>query len=431
MKVLVVGGGGREHALVWKLAQDSRRPEMFCAPGNAGTAALATNVPIAAEDVPGLVAWARDNRPDLTVVGPEAPLCAGLVDELEAAGLRVFGPCRAAARMEGSKRFAKDVMMAAGVPTARARSFTSADEACAALESFGIPVVIKADGLAAGKGVIIALSRDEAVTAIRSMLVDNAFGAAGAEVLIEEYLDGEEASILACVDGEHIVLLPSAQDHKRVFDGDQGPNTGGMGAYSPAPVVTDELLRVIRSQVIEPVVAELRKRGIVYKGILYAGLMVGPFGIRVLEFNARFGDPETEVVLPRLAGDILPLFEACIDGTLDESKVCITPDPAATVIMASGGYPGSYAKGIPISGLDAANAGDRVIVFHAGTAVGNGNAVTAGGRVLAVTATGADLRSAVANAYTGVRAIRFDGAHYRTDIAHRALTERQDKTLTH
>ncbi len=421
MKVLVVGGGGREHALVWKIAQDSRRPEIFCAPGNAGTAALAVNVPIAAEDVPGLVAWAREHRPDLTVVGPEAPLCDGLVDELAALGLRVFGPSRSAARMEGSKRFAKEVMAAAGVPTARSRSFTSADAACDALGAFGLPVVIKADGLAAGKGVVIAHTREEAVAAVRSMLVDNAFGAAGAEVLIEEFLDGEEASILACVDGEHIALLPASQDHKRIFDADQGPNTGGMGAYSPAPVVTDALLPVIRAQVIAPVVAELRKRGIVYKGILYAGLMVGRFGIKVLEFNARFGDPETEVVLPRLEGDILPLFEACIDGTLDESLVRISPDPAATVIMASGGYPGPYAKGIPIHGLEAAAGRDRVVVFHAGTAVKAGHVVTAGGRVLAVTATGPDLRTAVTNAYAGVRDIAFEGAQHRTDIARRAF----------
>jgi phosphoribosylamine--glycine ligase len=421
MNVFVVGGGGREHALVWKIAQDSSNPVIYCAPGNAGTAGLATNVPIAAEDVPGLVAWAREHRPDLTVVGPEVPLCAGLVDELEAIGLRAFGPSRAAARMEGSKRFAKEVMIAAGVPTARAQSFTSADAACAALAAFGLPVVIKADGLAAGKGVVIAQTRDEAVAAIRSMLVENAFGAAGAEVLIEEFLDGEEASILACVDGEHIALLPASQDHKRVFDADQGPNTGGMGAYSPAPVVTDDLLPLIRSTVIEPVVAELRKRGIVYKGILYAGLMVGTYGIRVLEFNVRFGDPETEVILPRLAGDILPLFAACIDGTLTASSVRVTSDPAVTVILAAGGYPGPYAKGIPIHGLDAAAACDRVVVFHAGTTVKQGQAVTAGGRVLAVTATGPNLRAAVANAYTGVRAIRFEGAHYRTDIAHRAL----------
>ncbi len=420
MKVLVIGGGGREHALVWKLSRDSRRPRLFCAPGNAGTAALAENVPIAAEDVPALVAWAREHRPDLTVVGPEAPLCAGLVDALEAAGLRAFGPRREAARIEGSKRFAKEVMVAAGVPTARARTFTSANAACAALDAFGLPVVVKADGLAAGKGVVIARTREEAVAAIRAMLVDNAFGAAGAEVLLEEFLEGEEASILALVDGEHIALLPASQDHKRVFDGDRGPNTGGMGAYSPAPVVTDELLPLIRDRIIAPVVAELRARDVVYKGILYAGLMVGRFGIKVLEFNARFGDPETQVVLPRLEGDLIPLFEACIDGTLDPAQVRVAPDPAATVVLAAEGYPGPYAKGRPIGGLEAAAAG-RAVVFHAGTALREGRVVSSGGRVLAVTATGRDLRAAVANAYAGIRAITLEGGHYRGDIAHRAL----------
>ncbi len=420
MKVLVIGGGGREHALVWRLSRDSRRPRLFCAPGNAGTAALAENVPIAAEDVPALVAWAREHRPDLTVVGPEAPLCAGLVDALEADGLRVFGPRRAAARIEGSKRFAKEVMAAAGVPTARAQTFTSADAACAALDAFGLPVVVKADGLAAGKGVVIAQTRDEAAAAIRAMLVDNAFGAAGAEVLLEEFLEGEEASILALVDGEHIALLPASQDHKRVFDGDRGPNTGGMGAYSPAPVVTDDLLPFIRNRILAPVVAELRARGIVYKGILYAGLMIGKSGVKVLEFNARFGDPETQVVLPRLEGDLIPLFEACIDGTLDPAQVRVTPDPAATVVLAAEGYPGPYAKGRPIGGLEAAAAG-RAVVFHAGTALREGRVVSSGGRVLAVTATGSDLRAAVANAYAGIRAITLEGGHYRGDIAHRAL----------
>lgn len=421
MKVFVVGGGGREHALVWKIARDLCNPQIFCAPGNAGTAELADNVPIAAEDVPGLVAWARENRPDLTIVGPEVPLCDGLVDALEAIGLRAFGPCQEAARIEGSKRFAKEVMMAAGVPTARSQTFTLATAAEAALDAFGLPVVIKADGLAAGKGVVIAQTRNEAVEAIRAMLIGNTFGSAGAELLIEEFIEGEEASILACVDGEHIVLLPTSQDHKRAYDADQGPNTGGMGAYSPAPAVTDEMLPVIHDQILAPVVAELRKRGIVYKGVLYAGLMIGPSGIKVLEFNARFGDPETEAVLARLEGDLIPLFQACIDGTLNASLVRINPDAAVTVIMASEGYPGPYTKGCPIRGLDAANARDRVVVFHAGTTIKNGHVVTAGGRVLAVTATGSDLRAAVDNAYGGVRAITFNGAHYRSDIAHRAL----------
>ncbi len=421
MNILVVGGGGREHAIAWRLAQDSCRPTLFCAPGNAGTAALAMNLPISAEDVPGLLAWAREHRPDLTVVGPEVPLCLGLADALAAEGLRVFGPCQAAARLEGSKLFAKEIMTAAGVPTARSQAFDNAAAAVAALAGFSLPVVIKADGLAAGKGVIIAQTRDEAVAAIRSMLVDAVFGAAGAQVLIEEFLEGEEASILALVDGERAVILPSSQDHKRVFDHDQGPNTGGMGAYSPAPVVTPELLPVIMNTVILPVVRELKKRGIVYKGVLYAGLMIGSRGINVLEFNARFGDPETEALLPRLTGDLIPALEACIDGTLRDALVKVRPEVAVTVIMAAGGYPGPYTKGTPIYGLaDAAKVPDSM-VFHAGTALKDGQVVASGGRVLAVTALGKDLETAVARAYRAAEKIRFEGAHYRTDIAHRAF----------
>ena len=421
MNILVVGGGGREHALVWRLAQDSCRPTLFCAPGNAGTAALARNLPISAEDVPGLLAWATEHRPDLTVVGPEVPLCLGLADAFNAAGLRVFGPCQAAARMEGSKLFSKEVMTAAGVPTARSQSFDSADAAVAALDGFSLPVVIKADGLAAGKGVIIAQTREEAVAAVRSMLVDAVFGTAGAHVLIEEFLEGEEASILALVDGEHAVILPSSQDHKRIFDGDQGPNTGGMGAYSPAPVVTPDLLPVILDTVILPVVRELKRRGIVYKGVLYAGLMLGPRGLNVLEFNARFGDPETEAVLPRLGGDLVPALQACIDGTLRAELVQVRPEVAATVIMAAGGYPGAYAKGTPITGLEEAAQVPDSMVFHAGTALKDGQVVTAGGRVLAVTALGPDLKTAVGRAYEAVSKIHFDGAQHRTDIAHRAF----------
>ena len=421
MNILVVGGGGREHAIAWRLAQDSCRPQLFCAPGNAGTAAIAQNVPLAAEDVPGLLAWAKANRPDLTVVGPEVPLCLGLADAFSSAGLRVFGPCQAAARMEGSKLFSKEVMRAAGVPTARSESFDRADAALAALDGFSLPVVIKADGLAAGKGVIIAATRDEAADAVRSMLVDAVFGQAGSQVLIEEFLEGEEASILALVDGEHAVILPSCQDHKRVFDRDEGPNTGGMGAYTPAPVVTPPLLPVIMDTVILPVVRELKKRGIVYKGVLYAGLMIGPKGLNVLEFNARFGDPETEAVLPRIGGDLIPALEACIDGTLTPALVQVRPEAAATVILAAGGYPGSYKKGTPIFGLDDAAAVPHSVVFHAGTALKDGQVVTAGGRVLAVTALGKDLETAVGRAYEAVAKIRFEGAHYRRDIAHRAF----------
>ena len=416
-KILVVGSGGREHALAWRLSRDVPSPELFCAPGNAGTAAIARNLPFAATDIPAITAWCAENRPDLVVVGPEAPLCAGLADALSAAGVKVFGPCAAAARMEGSKTFAKEIMNAAGVPTARSAAFTSPAEARAALPSFGLPVVIKADGLAAGKGVIIAQTAREAEEAIDSMLVDNAFGKAGAEVLVEEFLEGEEASILALVDGERAVLLPSSQDHKRVGDGDTGPNTGGMGAYSPAPVVTPEMLPRIRDTVILPVVRELAKRGIVYKGV-----MIGPKGVNVLEFNARFGDPETEAVLMRIEGDFAAALEACADGTLSEDLVKVSPEPAATVIVASKGYPGPYEKGKAISGLEDAAAVPGAVVFHCGTARdAAGGTVTAGGRVLSVSARGADLRQAVDRAYAAVGKISFDGAFHRSDIAHRAF----------
>ncbi len=422
MKILVIGSGGREHAIVWRLSRDSSSPTLFCAPGNAGTAALAENLPLKADDLAGLLAWAKENRPDLTVVGPEVPLCLGIADLFAAEGLRVFGPCRDAARMEGSKRFSKEVMTAAGVPTALAEIHTKTDEAIAALDRFTLPVVIKADGLAAGKGVIIAQTRQEAEDAIRSMLDEGVFGNAGAQVLIETFLDGEEASILALVDGEHTVLLPPSQDHKRVFDGDQGPNTGGMGAYSPAPVVTEAMLPEIRERIILPVVRELKKRGITYKGVLYAGLMIGPGGsIHVLEFNVRFGDPETQVVLPRIGGDLIPVLEACIDGTLSDDLVTIRPEAAATVVIAAKGYPGAYAKGTLITGLEEAAKVENAIVFHAGTARKEGATVTAGGRILAVSALGADLRSAVDRAYATVRLIGIEGAHYRKDIAHRAF----------
>ena len=421
MKILVIGGGGREHALVWKISQDSRKPQIFCAPGNAGTKELAVNVPVSAEDVPGLLAWAKANKPDLTVVGPEVALCLGVVDAFEKEGLRIFGPCAAGAKMEGSKAFSKDVMEKAGVPTARSETFTDCAAALKALEGFELPVVIKADGLAAGKGVIIAQTRAEAESAVRSMLEGNVFGAAGSLVLIEEFLDGEEASLLIMTDGEHVALLPPSQDHKRVFDNDRGPNTGGMGAYSPAPVVTQEILEFTAEQIAKPVLRELKKRGIAFKGILYAGLMIGKRGPMVLEFNVRFGDPETQVVLPRIKGDIIPLFEACIDGRLDPAMLRCEERMAATVVMAAPGYPDRYPKGLEISGLDKAAEVANSVVFHAGTAEKDGKVVTAGGRVLTVSALGTDLREAVDRAYQAVSKIHFDGAHYRRDIAHRAF----------
>ena len=430
MKILVVGSGGREHAITWRLAQDTEKHELFCAPGNAGTTALATNLAIGAEDVSGVVAWAEANKPDLVVVGPEAPLCKGLVDALQKIGVKAFGPVQAGARMEGSKRFAKEIMDAAGVPTGRAKTFTDAEAAKAALPEYGLPVVIKADGLAAGKGVIVAETTEQAEAAIDDMLVDNKFGAAGAEVLVEEFLHGEECSILALVDGENAVLLPSSQDHKRVFDGDKGPNTGGMGAYSPAPVVTDAMLPDIKARIILPVVRELKKRGIVYRGVLYAGLMITPPGgktalsgsaVNVVEFNARFGDPETEAVLVRLGGNFAQTLLNVANGCLKDSDVVVKPEVAATVIVASGGYPGSYEKGKVMSGLDKAAEVPNAIVFHCGTKAQDGATVTAGGRVLSVTGMGATLRAAVDTAYKAVDLISFDGAFHRRDIAHRAF----------
>ncbi len=429
MKILVVGSGGREHALAWRLSKDAEGHDLYCAPGNAGTAAIAKNVPIKAEDVEGIVYWAVENKPDLVVVGPEAPLVLGLVDALEAEGIKAFGPVAAGARMEGSKRFAKEVMFAAGVPTGRAEVFKDPAKAKAALAAYGLPVVIKADGLAAGKGVVVAETAEQAEAAIDDMLVANKFGSAGAEVLIEEFLDGEECSILAMVDGERAVLLPSSQDHKRVFDGDKGPNTGGMGAYSPAPVVTEEMLPEICERIILPVVRELKKRGIVYRGILYAGLMVTPEGgriaksgsrVNVVEFNARFGDPETEVVLPRLGGSFAKALLNAASGNLSEDDIVVRPEMAATVIIASGGYPGAYEKNKVITGLDAA-AAKGAVVFHCGTRAEGESLVTAGGRVLSVTGLGATLREAVDIAYGGVREISFERAFHRSDIAHRAF----------
>ena len=436
MKILVVGSGGREHAITWRLAQDAEKHELFCAPGNAGTAAIATNVAVGAEDVEAVAKWARENNPDLVVVGPEAPLVKGLVDQLLSLGIPAFGPVAAGARMEGSKRFAKEIMDAAGVPTGKAEMFTDAAKAKAALPSYGLPVVVKADGLAAGKGVIVAETTEQAEAAIDDMLVANKFGAAGAEVLLEEFLHGEECSILAMVDGENAVLLPSSQDHKRIFDGDKGPNTGGMGAYSPAPVVTSDKLPMIKEKIIMPVVRELKKRGITYRGILYAGLMVndenanphGPIAksgstVNVVEFNARFGDPETEAVLPRLGGSFATALLHAATGCLKDEDIVVKPEAAATVIISSAGYPGSYEKGKEMSGFEAAAAAGA-LVFHCGSKAVDGKIVTAGGRVLSVTGMGATLREAVDTAYAGVKEISFAGMFYRKDIAHRAF-ERQ------
>ena len=435
MKILVVGSGGREHAIAWRLAQDAEKHELFAAPGNAGIAEVAKCLAIKADDVAGVVAWAKAEKPDLVVVGPEAPLVIGMVDALEKEGIKAFGPVAAGARMEGSKRFAKEVMDAAGVPTGRAETFTDAAKAKAALPAYGLPVVIKADGLAAGKGVIVAETKEQAEAAIDDMLVGNRFGDAGAEVLVEEFLHGEECSILAMVDGNDAVLLPSSQDHKRVFDGDKGPNTGGMGAYSPAPVITNDKLPMIKEKIIMPVVNELRKRGIVYRGILYAGLMVNnensnPHGptalsgsdVNVVEFNARFGDPETEAVLPRLGGSFATALLHAASGCLKEEDIVVRDETAATVILASAGYPGSYEKGKEIKGTGNGEWGKgNSIVFHCGTKLDGGKVVTSGGRVMSVTGLGANLREAVDNAYDRIALISFDGMFFRKDIAHRAF----------
>jgi len=421
MNILVVGGGGREHALAWKLARDSSQPDVFCAPGNAGTAEIATNLDLRAEDLNGIVDWAAKNRPDLTVVGPEAPLCAGLADRLADKGLRVFGPRQAAARIEGSKLFSKEVMQAGGVPTAAAETFDQAPQAREAVRRLGVPVVIKADGLAAGKGVYVCGTLDEADAAIDHILVERRFGSSGSRLIVEECLEGEEASILALVDGEHVVLLASSQDHKRAYNGDRGPNTGGMGAYSPAPVVTDDLWPVIREEVFERTLAELRRRDILYQGVLYAGLMIQEGRPKVLEFNCRFGDPEIQAVVPRIKGDLLPALQACVDGTLSEDMLEWRPDACVCVVMASGGYPEAYEKGRAIKGLDDARVRDEVMVFHAGTARGERGVVTAGGRVLGVTALGGELDTALRRAYRAISMIEFDQAQYRTDIGQRAL----------
>ncbi len=421
MKILVVGNGGREHALAWKLARDSAQPELFCTPGNAGTAELGTNLSFGATDLDGIKGWCLENRPDLVVIGPEAPLCAGLSDVLEAEGIRVFGPCKAAAEMEGSKQFAKEIMKAGGVPTSAYETFSDPDAACAYVRERGAPIVIKADGLAAGKGVTVAETVEQAETAIRDALEGNAFGDAGSRVVIEDFLVGEEASILALIDGDHVVMLASSQDHKRIYEKDQGPNTGGMGAYSPASIVNETVWQKVKDEIYGRTLAELKKRGITYKGVLYAGLMIKDNQPSVVEFNCRFGDPETQAVLARWDGDMLPAINAVIDGSLTEDLIRWKDEHSVCVVMVAGGYPGSYEKGNEIENIDKANAVADTVVFHAGTALKDGSVVTAGGRVLGITSLGSDLPDALSKAYIAVETISFKDAFYRNDIAHREM----------
>ncbi|MCK4423291.1 MAG: phosphoribosylamine--glycine ligase [Candidatus Omnitrophica bacterium] len=422
MKVLVIGSGGREHTLVWKIAQSSKVEQIFCAPGNAGIAQQARLVDIKAEDIDALLEFALKEKIDLTVVGPEVPLVNGVVDRFQEKGLKIFGPGAAAARLEGSKVFAKEIMSKYNVPTAGYEVFQDSQKAKDYIAKKGAPVVIKADGLAAGKGVIMAQTIEEALKAIDDIMEDKVFGSAGEKVLIEDCLTGEEASILVVCDGENIVSLASSQDHKRVFDQDQGPNTGGMGAYSPAPVITDDLLAIIIETIINPVIKGLKQEGRIYKGILYAGLMITSQGPKVIEFNVRFGDPETQVILPRLKSDLIDVFSAAIDGSLDQVKLDWDSRACICVVMASGGYPGKYEKGKIISGLDQAAGLEDVLVFQAGTVLdNNSNCVTVGGRVLGVTARAEDIKKAIDKAYEAVSTIQFEGAHFRKDIAYRAL----------
>ena len=424
MKILVVGGGGREHALVWKLAQSPLAEEIYCAPGNAGIADLAECVNIPAEDVDTLLEFALAEEIGLTVVGPEAPLAAGIVDKFTAAGLKIFGPSQAAALIEGSKALAKEIMEKYNIPTAAYASFTDLAAAEEYIRTQGAPIVVKADGLAAGKGVVVAMTEQEALDAVADMLSGNAFGSAGAKVVIEEYLEGEEVSVLAFSDGRTVLPMVSAQDHKRVFDGDEGPNTGGMGAYSPAPVYTGELAEQTLRLVLQPAVDGMLAEGREYKGVLYAGLMVTPKGLKVLEFNARFGDPETQAVLMRLESDLVEIMLAVVDGRLDECTLQWSDDAAVCVVVASGGYPGKYEKGQPISGLDVEY--PDTVVFHAGTKFVDQQVVANGGRVLGVTAHGATIAQAIEKAYAAVDGIYYDGCFCRRDIGSRALQRKAE-----
>ena len=423
MRILLIGGGGREHALAWKLVQSPNVEKLYAAPGNPGMALLqkCECINLNVDDLEGVADYAEEKSIDLTVVGPEAPLVAGLADVFKRRGLPVFGPSKAAAQLEGSKAFSKELMAKYNIPTAFFKICEDIETAKAYVEEKGAPIVVKADGLAAGKGVVVAMTKQEALDAIDEMMGDHKFGAAGARVVLEEYMEGEEASLLAFTDGKTVVPMIAAQDHKRVFDGDEGPNTGGMGTYAPAPVMTDILRLKATELVLKPVVAAMAKEGTPYQGCLYAGLMIKGDSVKVVEFNCRFGDPETQVVLPLLDGDLAEIMLACATGTLDKVEVAWHDKAAVCVVMASGGYPESYEKGKEITGLAAAEEDKDVVVFHAGTKEAAGKIVTSGGRVLGVTAVDASIKAARDRAYAAVEKIAFEKNFYRKDIAWRAL----------
>ena len=422
MKILVIGGGGREHAMVWKIAQSPKVKKIYCAPGNAGIAGLATCVPISAEDIEGLLGFAKKKKIDLTVVGPEAPLSQGIVNRFEDAGLKIFGATQKAVELESSKTFAKSLMKKYGIPTADGKTFTDFKKAEAYVRKLGAPVVVKADGLAAGKGVIVCKTVKEAVQGLKQIMISREFGDAGNRAVVEECLVGEEASFLAFTDGKTVLPLPSSQDHKPVFDDDRGPNTGGMGAYSPAPVIDAYLHRKIMDTVMIPTIRGMAAEGRPYRGVLYAGLMINRDKINVLEFNCRFGDPEAQPLLIRMKNDIVPIMDAVIEGTLDQCKLEIDPRASVCVVMAAGGYPGSYRKGHPISGLQSARRMKDVVVFHAGTAAKDKTITAAGGRVLGVTALGDSVEKAISRAYQAVSKISWKDVQYRSDIGQKALT---------
>jgi phosphoribosylamine--glycine ligase len=427
MNVLIIGGGGREHALAWKAAQSAKVSQVFLAPGNAGTALedKLTNVDVGAEDVPALVSFAEQNRIDLTIVGPEVPLVLGVVDAFQAKGLKIFGPSQAAAQLEGSKAFTKDFLARHNIPSADYQNFTEIEPALAYVQDKGAPIVVKADGLAAGKGVIVAMTLTEAEDAIRDMLADNAFGEAGSRVVIEEFLDGEEASFIVMVDGKNVLPFATSQDHKRVGNGDTGPNTGGMGAYSPAPVVTTEIHERVMREVIYPTVEGMAAEGNTYVGFLYAGLMIMADGTpKVIEYNCRFGDPETQPIMLRLQSDIVELVEAALDGKLDQIQAQFDTKASVGVVLAAGGYPASYGKGDVINGLELGNANSKI--FHAGTKNIDGNVTTNGGRVLCATALGNTVTEAQQNAYKLAKTISWNGMFYREDIAYRAIAREQN-----